>query len=94
MMDCFAAGASAWSLCDFTGHGIRSCPVGQGVAVVSDLGIHGGGLGSGFLFRILSARGVTGWLRGARTSSAITEVALGWNAWLTNMMTRMDCGLQ
>lgn len=56
--------------------------------------IHGGGLGSGFLFRILSARGVTGWLRGARTSSAITEVALGWNAWLTNMMTRMDCGLQ
>lgn len=70
------------------------CVISQGMAVVSDLGIHGGGLGSVFLFRILSARGATGWLHGARTSSAITEVALGWNAWLTNMMTRTDCGLQ
>lgn len=94
MTDRFAAGANAWSLCDFAGHGIRSCPVGQGVAVVSDLGIHGGGLGLGSPFRILSACGATGWSHGARTSSAITEVALGWNAWLTNMMTRMDCGLQ
>ena len=50
MTDRFAAGANAWSLCDFAGHGIGSCPVGQGMAVVSDLGIHGGGLGSGFLF--------------------------------------------
>lgn len=50
MTDRFAAGANAWSLCDFAGHGIGSCPVGQGVAVVSDLGIHGGGLGSVFLF--------------------------------------------
>lgn len=94
MTDRFAAGASAWSLCDFAGHGIGSCPVGQGVAVVSDLGIHGGGLGSGFLFASFSARGAIGRSHGTRTSSAITEVALGWNAWLTNMMTRMDCGLQ
>ena len=66
----------------------------KGVAVVSDLGIHGGGLGSCFLFASFSARGAIGRSHGTRTSSAITEVALGWNAWLTNMMTRMDCGLQ